>query len=86
MPLLFTDSINPADWPQDWSKPPDTNSDLVKEWLKELDGKNIPAFKPNPTVDCQDPQNAEALSQAGTGGRCWWFVSTLPGLYPTHEP
>ena len=70
-PLNLIDTIVPSQWP-DLAGVPPTNSSEVQEWLKELEGHNIPNVAVNPNVDCQDPLNAAALANAGTNGQCWW--------------
>ncbi|PFH51851.1 carbohydrate esterase family 4 protein [Amanita thiersii Skay4041] len=56
-----------SDWPlQD--KIPDTNSPEVQEWLKELDGFDIPTFSPTADGSCAgDPAAA-----ADSANRGWW--------------
>ncbi|KAI0738595.1 hypothetical protein C8Q80DRAFT_1113603 [Daedaleopsis nitida] len=47
---------------------PPTDSDEVKEWMKELDGQDIPDFKP--TVDGSCANDPAAAAQAQERG--WW--------------
>ncbi|KAH7914609.1 carbohydrate esterase family 4 protein [Hygrophoropsis aurantiaca] len=56
-----------ADWPpQDQVAP--TNSEEVSEWMKELDGFNIPTFSPTADGTCVgDPVAASQAAQRG-----WW--------------
>ena len=66
-------------WPSDWTLPPPTDSDQVKEWLKELDGAQIPNIPVNKKVDggngvtCDD--NPDAVQNAGADKNCWWTCS-----------
>lgn len=63
----------PTAWPNLTATPP-TDSPEVQQWLKELEGHNIPTYSPNHSVECDVPENAAALAAAGggDGGRCWW--------------
>lgn len=70
-PPLPAYTIVPSQWPDLASIPP-TNSPEVQEWLKELEGHNIPNIAVNPTVDCGDARNAAALANGGANGQCWW--------------
>ncbi|RDX40544.1 hypothetical protein OH76DRAFT_1366073 [Lentinus brumalis] len=56
-----------ADWPALDVIPP-TDSDKVKEWMKELDGHDIPDF--SPTVDGECASDPQAAAQAKERG--WW--------------
>lgn len=40
--------------------------------MRELEGHDIPDIPVNPSVDCGDPANAEALANASESGNCWW--------------
>ncbi|KAI0704513.1 hypothetical protein C8T65DRAFT_245077 [Cerioporus squamosus] len=56
-----------ADWPALDQIPP-TDSDKVKEWMKELDGHDIPDITPTVDGECaSDPQAAAQAQQRG-----WW--------------
>ncbi|KAJ3759750.1 hypothetical protein EV360DRAFT_41281 [Lentinula raphanica] len=56
-----------ADWPAQ-DKIPDTSSSEVQEWLKELDGWDIPDLSPTVDGTCvSDPANA-----ANASARGWW--------------
>ncbi|KIM20094.1 carbohydrate esterase family 4 protein, partial [Serendipita vermifera MAFF 305830] len=70
-PPLPAYTIVPTAWP-DLQLTPPTNSPEVQEWLRELEGKNIPNISPNPSVDCSAPENAAALAAQGPNGNCWW--------------
>ena len=63
----FDSSIYP-----ELDKIPPVDSPQVKQWLKELEGQNIPNIAVNPNTDCSDPINAAALANAGANGQCWW--------------
>ncbi|KAF7297161.1 NodB-like proteiny domain-containing protein [Mycena indigotica] len=54
-------------WPA-MDKPIDTSTDQVKEWMKELDGYNIPDLKP--TVDGSCANDTAAAANASARG--WW--------------
>jgi peptidoglycan/xylan/chitin deacetylase (PgdA/CDA1 family) len=65
-PPLPTLAIVPARYPA-LDKIPPTDSEEVKEWLKELDGINIPTFGPTADGSCiGDP------AAAADASRCWW--------------
>ncbi|RPD76874.1 hypothetical protein L226DRAFT_532889 [Lentinus tigrinus ALCF2SS1-7] len=65
LPAKFV--FNAGDWPVLDQIPP-TDSDQVKEWLKELDGVDIPDIRPTKDGSCDgDP---EAAAQAQQNG--WW--------------
>ncbi|KAG8816292.1 chitin deacetylase, partial [Serendipita sp. 401] len=70
-PPLPAYTIVPSEWP-DLTLVPPTNSPQVQEWLKELEGHNIPNIPVNPSVDCGAAENAAALANAGANGQCWW--------------
>ncbi|KIM22204.1 carbohydrate esterase family 4 protein [Serendipita vermifera MAFF 305830] len=70
-PPLPAYTIVPTSWP-DLQLTPPTNSPEVTEWLRELEGHNIPNIPVNPTVDCGDAANAAAFAAAGESGNCWW--------------
>ncbi|PVF98756.1 hypothetical protein CPB86DRAFT_784392 [Serendipita vermifera] len=70
-PPLPAYTIVGTEWPDLASVPP-VDSPQVKEWLKELEGHDIPNIAVNPVVDCGDSRNAAALAAAGEGGNCWW--------------
>ncbi|KAE9398546.1 glycoside hydrolase/deacetylase [Gymnopus androsaceus JB14] len=56
-----------ADWPAQ-DKLPDTTSSEVQEWMKELDGWDIPDLSPTVDGTCaSDPENA-----ANAAARGWW--------------
>ncbi|RPD59083.1 hypothetical protein L226DRAFT_553741 [Lentinus tigrinus ALCF2SS1-7] len=56
-----------ADWPA-LDRIPPTDSDQVKEWMKELDGHDIPDITPTVDGECaSDPQAAAQAQQRG-----WW--------------
>ncbi|KAJ3558568.1 hypothetical protein NP233_g11486 [Leucocoprinus birnbaumii] len=56
-----------SDWPPQ-DHVPDTNSPEVQEWMKELDGFNIPDFSPTADGSCAgDPTAASQAQQRG-----WW--------------
>ncbi|KAG6821215.1 hypothetical protein H0H93_004037 [Arthromyces matolae] len=67
-PALPTNFIfNVADWPLE-DHIPDTDSDQVTEWLKELDGIDIPDIAP--TVDGSCVNDTAAAADAANRG--WW--------------
>lgn len=56
-----------SEWPAQ-DRVPDTNSPEVQEWMKELDGFNIPGFSPTADGSCGgDPAAAAQAQQRG-----WW--------------
>ncbi|KAI0079392.1 carbohydrate esterase family 4 protein, partial [Panus rudis PR-1116 ss-1] len=66
-PLPSTFVFSPADWPAQDKIPP-TDSDEVKEWMKELEGVDIPDFSPTADGSCAgDPSAAAEAEQRG-----WW--------------
>ncbi|KAI0352132.1 hypothetical protein OH77DRAFT_1409865 [Trametes cingulata] len=65
LPTKFV--FSQADWPE-LDKIPPTDSDQVKEWMKELEGHDIPDITPTQDGSCAgDP---EAAAQAKERG--WW--------------
>ncbi|EJU03634.1 glycoside hydrolase/deacetylase [Dacryopinax primogenitus] len=54
--------------PQD--QVPPTDSPQVQQWLKELDGWNIPDIRPTINGSCLD--DPEAAANATAAGNCWW--------------
>ncbi|RDB23677.1 Chitin deacetylase [Hypsizygus marmoreus] len=62
-PFIFS----PADWPEQDHIPP-TDSDEVTQWMKELDGFDIPNL--NPTVDGSCVNDTAAAADAANRG--WW--------------
>ncbi|CDO69774.1 Carbohydrate Esterase Family 4 protein [Trametes cinnabarina] len=65
LPTKFV--FNAADWPE-LDKIPPTDSDQVKEWLKELDGYDIPDITPTQDGSCAGDPAAAAQAQE----RGWW--------------
>lgn len=71
-PALPEPTINVASYPPAEEIPP-TDSPEVNEWYNAIDWTTIPDFSPSgDRSNCQNATNAEALSQAGPDGRCWW--------------
>ncbi|KAJ3989281.1 carbohydrate esterase family 4 protein [Lentinula detonsa] len=65
LPTAFV--FNAADWPAQ-DKLPDTSSSEVQEWMKELDGWDIPDLSPTVDGTCvSDPTNV-----ANASARGWW--------------
>ncbi|KAG5651230.1 hypothetical protein H0H81_009379 [Sphagnurus paluster] len=62
-PFVF----RPGDWPAQDRIPP-TDSDEVLQWMKELEGFDIPSF--NPTVDGSCANDTAAAADAAKRG--WW--------------
>ncbi|KAJ7108882.1 hypothetical protein C8R43DRAFT_1043830 [Mycena crocata] len=60
-------SFVPGAWPE-MDKPIDTTTPQVQEWMKELDGYNIPDLKP--TVDGSCVNDTAAAADAAKRG--WW--------------
>lgn len=65
LPTPFT--FKPSDWPLQDAIPP-IDSDEVQQWMKELEGFNIPTFKP--TVDGSCVNDTGAVADAANRG--WW--------------
>ncbi|KAL0569560.1 hypothetical protein V5O48_012401 [Marasmius crinis-equi] len=65
MPSPFLYKV--ADWPQQDKTPP-IDTDQVKQWLKELDGWNIPNIPKNVDNTCLN--NPQAAQDAAKNG--WW--------------
>lgn len=64
---LFSVVFSPTEWPAQ-DVVPDTTSDEVSEWMKELDGFYIPSF--NVTTDGTCANNTAAAADAANRG--WW--------------
>ncbi|KAM5536594.1 hypothetical protein V8D89_009689 [Ganoderma adspersum] len=67
LPLPSAFAYSEANWPALDVIPP-TNSDEVKQWMKELDGHNIPDVAP--TVDGECATDPSAAADAKNRG--WW--------------
>ncbi|OSD04765.1 carbohydrate esterase family 4 protein [Trametes coccinea BRFM310] len=65
LPTKFV--FSSADWPE-LDKIPPTDSDQVKEWMKELDGHDIPDITPTQDGSCAGDPAAAAQAQE----RGWW--------------
>ncbi|KAI0832104.1 hypothetical protein BC628DRAFT_1336222 [Trametes gibbosa] len=66
-PLPTKFMFSSADWPE-LDKVPPTDSDQVKEWMKELDGHDIPDITPTQDGSCAGDPAAAAQAQE----RGWW--------------
>ncbi|KAI0315024.1 hypothetical protein OF83DRAFT_1201766 [Amylostereum chailletii] len=73
LPTVFVYSA--AEWPPS-NTVPDTTSPEVKEWLKELDGVEIPNWAP--TVDGSCANDPVAVSEAEK--RRWWTCGKYTGV------
>ncbi|GLB41839.1 putative polysaccharide deacetylase [Lyophyllum shimeji] len=62
-PFVFS----PNDWPAQDHIPP-TDSDEVAQWMKELEGLNIPNIKPTVDGSCQN----DTAAAADAANRGWW--------------
>lgn len=64
--------IKPVDYPE-MDKKPSPDSDLVREWMKEIDWEKIPNIPPTAPGGCQNATfNTEAIKNAGADNNCWW--------------
>lgn len=59
--------FNAANWPKQ-DVTPDVNSEEVQEWMKELDGYNIPDLSVTPDGTCVNDTSAATDAAA----RGWW--------------
>ncbi|KAJ8456752.1 hypothetical protein ONZ51_g11941 [Trametes cubensis] len=67
-PLPTKFMFNAADWPELDKVPPTDNDPLIQEWMKELDGHDIPDITPTQDGSCAgDPAAAAQAEERG-----WW--------------
>ncbi|BGP57143.1 hypothetical protein JCM8202_005419 [Rhodotorula sphaerocarpa] len=63
--------LNPADYPP-LDRIPPLDSPEMRQWLSEIDLSNIPGITPTYPGGCANQSNAQAVTDAGEDGTCWW--------------